>query len=129
MDDAKAAICKFNCMRCQTPIMARIPSMRIYNFPEMSGCIMSHERQTKCPQCQTSYVPIIQSVSGGGQLQFGWREVSLGQVMDPRTTNNLTGNMAMQATRKQEKKENEDNGNSESGKIGSAVQGTSAKYL
>ena len=98
MDEA-SGLCKFTCGVCQTPLMARIPTIRIYNFPETSGCVMVHERPVKCPKCDARYVAIFQSISGDGKIQFGWRQVP--DTKQPSTAmTDLTGNMEVDQVRK-----------------------------
>ena len=64
-------VSQFKCGTCQNDMMARLPTMRVFNFPECSGVVMSHERMSKCPQCGTVYIPLLKGVSPTGQMETG----------------------------------------------------------
>lgn len=100
-DPANLGMCRFTCATCKSPVLARIPAIRIYNFPEVSGCTMSHERHTKCPKCDTAYVPIIQLITGDAKIQFGWRVVTKQQMKDTSSMTSLTENLPTQQQIKQ----------------------------
>lgn len=93
MNEFAEQMCRFTCAGCQTEMMGKIPAMRIYNFPESSGCVMSHERPSKCPGCGAIYAPIIQSISSNGMMTFGWRRVSQQDTRELTGMHGLTGNM------------------------------------
>jgi hypothetical protein len=95
-DSTNLGMCRFTCANCKASVLARIPAIRIYNFPEVSGCSMSHERHTKCPKCDTAYVPIIQLITGDAKIQFGWRVVTK-QQKDGTSMTSLTATLPTQA--------------------------------
>jgi len=68
-------VSQFKCGTCQNDMMARLPTMRVFNFPEASGVVMSHERMSKCPSCGTVYVPLIKSVKQTGEIELVWKAV------------------------------------------------------
>lgn len=67
------AMCQFGCSTCNSVVVARIPAMRVYNFPEVSGVVVGHERLQKCPKCQTMYVPLIKGVDNNGKIEWVWK--------------------------------------------------------
>ena len=77
------AVSQFNCGTCQEPMMARIPPFRVFNFPESSGVVMTHERVSKCPKCGTVYIPIIKNVKQGGELELVWKALSVPEIKAP----------------------------------------------
>jgi hypothetical protein len=89
MTNVSNAVCTFKCMSCETMIVARIPTIRLYNFPEASGCVMGHEKPIKCPKCQTGYVPIIKSISGDAKITFGWRAITAEEQKEVIPENSL----------------------------------------
>lgn len=72
-EQSVVAVCQFKCKNCQGQIASRLPTMRVFNFPESSGVVVAHERMAKCPKCDTLYVPLIGQVTSKGEIQFIWR--------------------------------------------------------
>jgi hypothetical protein len=73
-------VSQFKCGTCGNQMMARIPPMRVYNFPEVSGVVMSHERMSKCPNCQSVYVPLIKAVKPSGEIELVWKVISTNEI-------------------------------------------------
>ena len=109
-----SAICTFKCMSCMTMIVSRIPTIRLYNFPEASGCVMGHERPTKCPKCHVGYVPIIKSISRDAKITFSWRQVAEEMQKDILPENSLNVSVLSRGngklTTQEETKKHEDSG-------------------
>ena len=77
------AVSQFACGTCHEPMMARIPPFRVFNFPECSGLVMSHERMSKCPKCGTVYVPLIKGVKQSGEMELVWKAISTPEIKAP----------------------------------------------
>lgn len=76
---AVVAVCQFNCGQCSKPMAARMPAMRVYNFPEVSGVTLAHERVAKCAECGATYIPLIKGVTKEGVIELAWKIVQTGE--------------------------------------------------
>lgn len=74
-EQSMVSMCQFKCGNCQSPMVARTPPMRVFNFPETSGVVVPHERMAKCPQCSTVYVPLVKEVTQDGRIQLVWKPI------------------------------------------------------
>ncbi len=101
MNETSEQMCRFICGGCKTEMIGKIPALRIYNFPESSGAVMSHERYSKCPKCGAMYLPIIQAIAANGMMTFGWRQAPKPNTIELSGVNGLTENEeVMNAKRK-----------------------------
>lgn len=73
--ESLVAMCQFKCGNCENQMVARVPPMRVFNFPESSGVIIAHERMAKCPNCGTVYVPLVGKVTEKGEIQLVWKPI------------------------------------------------------
>lgn len=75
MPDANAT--EVTCPRCSGKMFAVIPQARVFDFPEFSGVIVSHERVETCPHCAANYIALIdrQELAKIGTIPLIWRQV------------------------------------------------------
>lgn len=78
VDQVMIAMCQFDCTTCGTKIAARIPPYRVYNFAEVSGVTMGHERLQKCPKCGAQFVCLIGGVKDA-KIELVWKMVQTNQ--------------------------------------------------
>jgi len=86
---ANVPITQFPCANCQTPMMGRIPPIRVFNFMETSGLVLSHERMSKCPNCGTLYVPLIKGLSSDGHLELVFKAIQQPGAIKPPTPDEM----------------------------------------
>lgn len=74
-DQSVLSMAQFNCASCGKPMAARIPNLRVFNFPESSGVVMAHERIAKCPHCSMIYIPLISGLGKQNEIQIAWKPI------------------------------------------------------
>lgn len=74
-DQSMMSMAQFNCGSCAKPMAARLPNLRVFNFPESSGVIMAHERIAKCPHCGMIYLPLIGGLGKNNEIQVAWKPI------------------------------------------------------
>lgn len=85
------ALCQFACVICKEQIAARIPPYRVFNFPDVSGVVMGHERLQKCGQCGAQYIALIGGVKDA-KIELVWRQVQTNETAIATPSNkNTTG--------------------------------------
>jgi Zn finger protein HypA/HybF involved in hydrogenase expression len=62
---------RFNCGKCNAPLVGNIPEPKVSNVANLSQVYGTYEQGVECPACGMYYVPIIQ----GAQVQWAWAGV------------------------------------------------------
>lgn len=71
-----ASVMEMKCLTCDKPMTVRVPPPRIFNGPDVSVMVFTHEKLDECPSCKQLYLFLLNPFDAEGNLSFKWTKVT-----------------------------------------------------